>query len=341
MNTKNNRVIIVTPGGSIFRDPHVRAFKELGFECAVFNCRNGLAYNQIFRAIARRIPLLGYVKKIKIVSINNGLIKLVKRYNPRYLFVQKGENISPATLETIKGLGVVTINFYNDFEWQVIKEIAPHYDYFFTQHRVILERLWKELNLKNCFHMHHAAEPLVDPFTNRQNKYNISFVGTFNSQLYPNREKYLMAVKDFGLHVWGTSNWLDTPLKDCFHGRANGDERLDIYRKSKIVIDINWEHFVSDGISARPFEVAASGTCLFADLVKWDIHDAYEENQEFVSFSSAEELRDKVKYYLAHNKEREEIARAGYNKTVLQHTYLARMRQLFDTMKCQEKYLYK
>jgi len=335
------KIIIVTPDRSFFRDPHVSAFEALGYECATFSSRNGFVYHPWFRRLSRKISFLGSLKKFKVNLINKGLLDLVKRYKPQYVFVQKGETISPATINSIKGLRVVTVNFYNDFEWSVISKIAPHYDYFFTQHQEILNRLWRELNLKNCFYMAHAAEPLRNPFINRENKYPVSFVGTYNPKIYPNREKYLLTIKDIGLNVWGNDDWVNTSLRECFHGRSHGDERFDIYRQSKIVIDINWEHVQSDGISVRPFEVTASGACLFADLVKQDIKSVYEEGKEFVSFSSGEELRKRVKYYLEHEREREEIARAGYNRTITEHTYAHRMKQLFDTMEHPDKYLYK
>lgn len=337
----NPKVIVATPGGSFFRDPHLRAFEQLGYNGIVFNTRHGFAYSQLFRKISRRMPALSGLKKLKVDSINKDLIKVAKRHRPKFLFVQKGETISPDTIETVKALGVTTINFYNDLDWSVVSKIAPYYDFFFTQHQIVLERLWKELSLKNCFYMAHAAEPLADPFTDRKDKYPISFIGTHNNELYPNREKYLMAVKDFGLHVWGNDSWLDTQLRDCFHGRSSGTQRFDIYSRSKIVIDINWEHIQSNGISVRPFEVAASGACLFADLVKKDIRSVYEENKEFISFTNAQELRDKVKHFLEHDGERKMIAKAGYERTAREHTYIARTQQIFDTIKDPGKYLYK
>ena len=337
------KVIIVTPGGSFFRDPHIRTFEKLGYECITFDCRNGFVYNSLFRKISRRIPLLNQLKKIKVRAINRDLIALAEKNKPKYIFAQKAETITPETIEILKSFGIITINFYNDLmgEWPVISKIAPYYDYFFSQDHVVLRKLWDEMHLKNCFYMAHAAEPLPDPFTDRKNKYDISFIGTYNKNVYPNREKYLMAIKDLGLHIWGNDEWNDTSLKPFFHGRAHGDDRFSIYGQSKIVVDINWEHFPSEGTSVRPFEVAASGACLFCDLIKKDIKNVYEENEEFISFSNAEDLRNKVLYYLDHNEEREKIACAGYERTVKNHTYINRVEQLFDTMEHPEKYLYK
>ena len=337
------KVIIVTPHDSFFRDPHVRAFEKFGYECVAFDSRHGFVYNPLFRKLARRIPILRHVKKLKVQKINRDLIALAGKYKPKYIFAQKAETISPQTIEIIKGLGVVTINFYNDLmgEWPVISKIAPHYDYFFNQDHVVLRRLWDELGLKNCFYMAHAAEPLHDPFTDRKNKYPVSFIGTYNTELYPNREKYLIAIKDMGLNVWGTDNWLDTPLKDCFHGRSHGDERFDIYSKSRIVIDINWDAWPAEGLSNRPFEATGCGAMFMTDYVRSDIRRAYKESEEVVLFKDENELKEKIKYYLENDNECEKIAWAGFQRTVKDHTYDIRVRQILDTIENPEKYLYK
>lgn len=343
ISNMNHKVIIVTPGGSFFRDPHARAFEKVGYKPILFNSRHGFVYNPIFRKISRRVRPLRYLKNLQVYLINQHLIRLVKKHKPKLLFAQKAETISPQTIETIKNLGVVTINFYNDLmgEWQVISKIAPHYNYFFNQDHIVLKKLWYELGLKNCFYMNHSAEPLLDPFTNRQDKYPISFIGTYNKEVYPNREKYLEAIKDLGLHIWGNDEWQKTSLCDCFHGRAHGDERFDIYSKSKIVVDINWDNFLAEGLSNRPFEVAGCGALFMTDNVRADIYRAYEVGKEVIVFTDEGDLRQKVEYYLKNEKERDNIAKAGYIKTITKHTYTKRIEQLLDTIDNPEKYLYK
>ena len=41
---------------------------------------------------------------------------------------------------------------------------------------------------------------------------------------------------------------------------------------------------------------------------------------------------DKIKYYLEHNEEREAIARAGYERTLREHTYEKRFNEIFKTI---------
>lgn len=327
------RVIVVSPADSFFTHPHVRAFETLGFECIFFDNRSGAIYSSAWiRKAIRAFPALRIIKRLTLDQTNRRLLSLVRSYQPAILFSIKAENIYSQTIEQIKQQGVVTACFYIDLmdHWPVISQLAPVYDCFFNQDRLVIERLRGELGLKNSFYMAHAVEPLPDPLTNRANKYEISFIGTHNNETYPNREKYLKEIGDLGLNIWGTDGWAASPLAHCFRGRSYGDQRFDIYGHSKIVIDINWDVMPAEGLSNRPFEVTGSGACFFVDLVRADIKRCYEEGREFVSFRDEKDLREKVKYYLEHDEEREKIARAGYKKTVEKHTYLVRVKQFLD-----------
>lgn len=329
------RVIVVSPADSFFTMPHVRAFQALGFECIFFDNRSGKIYSSSWLRKAMRVwPTLRFIKKAMLDHTNRQLLSLVKSYQPAILFGVKAENIYPQTILKIRQMGVTTACFYLDLmdHWPVISQLAPAYDLFFNQDRLVTERLQNELGLKNSFYMAHSAEPLPDPLTNRENRYAISFIGTHNNETYPNREKYLKEIGDLGLNIWGTDGWAKSPLAHCFRGRSFGDQRFDIYGHSKIVIDINWDVLPAEGLSNRPFEVTGSGACFFVDLVREDIKRCYQEGQEFVSFKDEKDLREKVQYYLAHEEEREKISRAGYARTVRDHTYLNRVKQLLNVV---------
>ncbi len=85
-------------------------------------------------------------------------------------------------------------------------------------------------------------------------------------------------------------------------------------------------------IKGRNFEIPGCGGFLLtgdADNLK----DYYIDGKEIVVFRGVDDLIEKAKYYLEHGKEREEIARAGYEKTLREHTYEKRFNEIFSTMK--------
>jgi spore maturation protein CgeB len=50
-------------------------------------------------------------------------------------------------------------------------------------------------------------------------------------------------------------------------------------------------------------------------------------------FGNLEEVEDKLKYYVKHDGEREKIARAGYERGRKQHTFVARIQQIFERLR--------
>lgn len=57
----------------------------------------------------------------------------------------------------------------------------------------------------------------------------------------------------------------------------------------------------------------------------------FQEGVEAAYFDDVEELREKIEYYLAHEDEREAIAKAGYEKVTKEgHSYVDRMRRVLE-----------
>jgi len=82
-------------------------------------------------------------------------------------------------------------------------------------------------------------------------------------------------------------------------------------------------------IKGRNFEIPGCGGFLMTDYAD-DLDEYYAPGKEIVCFSDHKNLIEKVKYYLKHDAEREEIAKAGYSRTLKDHTYEHRFNQLFS-----------
>jgi spore maturation protein CgeB len=87
--------------------------------------------------------------------------------------------------------------------------------------------------------------------------------------------------------------------------------------------------------NCRLFEATGVGTLLVTDWKK-NLHEMFEPGKEVVSYHTPEECIEKIQYYLEHEDEREEIARAGQQRTLRDHTYYQRMQELVDIV---QKYL--
>lgn len=61
-----------------------------------------------------------------------------------------------------------------------------------------------------------------------------------------------------------------------------------------------------------------------------ELPELFEEDKDFVCFDGEEDLVQKTLYYLEHEKERQEIARNGYEKVKKLHSYQMRLQQMLD-----------
>jgi spore maturation protein CgeB len=125
--------------------------------------------------------------------------------------------------------------------------------------------------------------------------------------------KYSPVHKNHGGEVWG----------------------IDMYRtlaRSKITLNRHINVAESNANNMRLYEATGVGTMLLTDR-KNNLHELFEINKEIVTYSSKEEAAELVRYYLDHPEESEKIAKAGQARTLREHTYEQRMRELVPILK--------
>ncbi len=154
---------------------------------------------------------------------------------------------------------------------------------------------------------------------------DVAFIGTFRSE----RADFLTGVAkfrdEFRLNIWG-GGWEKMGRPDYWHRwRRWRDVRAcvrgkELYcapmgkaiRSNKIILGL-LNHANRDLHTSRSFEIPACSGFMLAE--RTDEHREYfEEDKEAVYFGSLDELLEKIRYYLAHDEERERIARAGYER---------------------------
>jgi spore maturation protein CgeB len=84
-------------------------------------------------------------------------------------------------------------------------------------------------------------------------------------------------------------------------------------------------------IKGRTFEAPGCGGFLLTGPAD-NLEDYYTSGREITTYRTFGELIDTIRYYLDHEHERAKIAGAGYRRTLAEHTYLHRFRQIFQTM---------
>jgi len=84
-------------------------------------------------------------------------------------------------------------------------------------------------------------------------------------------------------------------------------------------------------IKGRNFEVPGCGGFLLTGEAD-TLPEYFVEGEELVCFRGMDDLINKVRYYLKHEDERAAVAKAGYQRTMREHTYVHRFRHIFERM---------
>lgn len=324
------RILFVTPDYSFFTQPVTKSLKILGFNVKTFDYYKPSTFVRL-TGFAGNHSLLppSFAKKKVNTLINQALLKTINSFKPDYLLVIKGETITPKTIKTITAEGVITINWYSDWfgAWKWIVSNAPHYSVFINMCRETQRRLQKIAI--NSFYLP-VASYLDNPPQRAQKIYPVTFVG----QHTPRREKYFMAIKDLGLKIWGYKDWQDSRLKDIARGPVSVAESRQIIRQSKITVNLlnGRDGYEPDQVNTRTVETTSVDSFL---LVKDStaVQRYFQPGKEVSTFTTPQNLREKVIYYLNNEMERERIAHAGYLRTKKDHTLNKRLKKMFSLVK--------
>ncbi|MFC4076926.1 CgeB family protein [Salinithrix halophila] len=132
--------------------------------------------------------------------------------------------------------------------------------------------------------------------------------------------------------------------KQLNHGIINqtipSSETAKYYNGAKIVLNI---HRTKNDVKGNPFGIPAFtpnnrtfdiAACRSFQLVsqRKELGRYYRLGEEVIAFKGIKDLKQKIEYYLAHDKERERIAARAYQRTLKDHTYEARLRSLIQVL---------
>jgi len=100
---------------------------------------------------------------------------------------------------------------------------------------------------------------------------------------------------------------------------------VPLYQRTKIGINVHNRGDYTVG-SYRLFDLAGNGVMQISDGGKY-LNEFLEVGSEIVGYESADDLIDKIRYYLDREEERQAIALNGYRKVMKDHRFRQRMRQ--------------
>ncbi len=139
-------------------------------------------------------------------------------------------------------------------------------------------------------------------------------------------------------------NWLEETYGDKFT-RANGDTETGVmrgdelnrfYAGSKVAvgdslcINFDYPYYWSD----RVYETMGRGGFIIHPYIK-GMEEQFEDGKHivFYKFGDFDDLKQKIDYYLTHDKEREKIRKAGFELVKEHYTYKSRWEHIIEVVK--------
>lgn len=304
----------------------------------------GFPYSPIDEAIAATLRTL--VTELFIYEPGRSLPELAARLRPDLVLVLDGMELPVEQIDAIRAMGIPAAIWLTDdpYYTDITITLAAHYEYVFTLERNCLE-LYRSVG---CSHVHYLpfaayTEHYRPTLTPSQIRRNLSFIGS----AYWNRVRYLRPIigdlMAYGMFINGI--WWDRlPESTLFPDRIELGkwmgpvETAQVYSGTKIILNLHRSPFEETtnnntaGILAvspnpRTFEISACGTLQLVDA-RDDLALFYTPGKEIETYSSPQELLDKIHFYLNHEKERQEIALRALERTYRDHTYSNRLDEM-------------
>lgn len=274
------------------------------------------------------------------------LLHVVNEFEPDLVFTMQGINLPKGIVSAFKKMGALTAAWIVDDPYEIdgALSFAGDYDYVFTVESGAID-VYRGLGYKNVFHLPLAAFPGVhaDRPVASQFESDVCFIG---SGFY-NRIEFFDGLADYfidsGLQVRIIGQWWDslrsfTKLRKSILDRlvyaadaakyyAGAKINLNLHRASDAAANYqgNAYNITARSPNNRTFEIAACGGFQLVDNARSELNKYFEIGKEVDTFSSPDELIEKIEYYLNHEEKRKEMARRARERCLKEHTFHERL----------------
>jgi spore maturation protein CgeB len=341
------RILYVAPlvagESSLYRYSSLLRLKQnvVPFDYAEYSFRG-----RTLNALQYRFPVGPLISRV-----NAELIKVLHTSKPDVVWLDKPLVFTKETLTRIKETGALTICYNqdnpfgprNDGCWLQFYKIHPLIDLHCVFRRADVERYqgWGKNFVELQFNFDPAQQfPPPVEWSDSDRTREVSFVGS------PFEERPVFLRKLIREHKLPVTiagpRWNKVLTEEEQRQYVSGAFlRDDAYRDAIWRSKINLAFITKlnqDDVAQKTFEITACRGFLLAERSPQH-QAAFEEGKEAEFFSSVEECAEKIRYYLAHPDEREEIAqrgleratRSGYDNDTQLTRVLARLDEMLES----------
>ncbi|HEX5127161.1 MAG TPA: glycosyltransferase [Rhodocyclaceae bacterium] len=295
--------------------------------------------------VGHNVDLFDYMEELKTLGkgpMNVALLERVKLFQPDVaIFSLYTDQLLPETVLAIREY-TKTLCFFHDDTWR--REFshfwAPLFDHF-TSSDFECQRKYLRLGLSGILHMPFGVnESLYRPMA-VEKLYDVSFVGAW----HPVREWLIKRLRQANIRVevagsgWPRGILTHADMVNFFNqsrinlnlsNSSSWDMRC-LLRSPRALLNTMRSPKSVEQIKARHFEINACNAFQLSYYVD-GLERCYVLGEEMGVYLDPDDLIDKVRYYLADDPLREEIAGRGYRRTLAEHTYSSRFARAFAAM---------
>lgn len=332
---------------------------QKGFSYAYYNGYDALVHMNNGQHQVIFFPYDAIMADVGRDAMNRRLLETVEREKPDLCFFSLfNDEMKKETIKSITDSGTTTFNWFADDTWRFhnfTKHYAPLFAWVSTDVKSALKN-YKKIGYNNVVVGCWGCNQRIFKPLPAEKAYDVTFVG----QAYGPRIKLVNALKKAGIAI------------ECFgsgwpNGRVSQERMIEIFSQSRINLNFSERRGISVKSLARIFFRKRNGKIVFNSPLAWADHarsvvaelqneikgrnfeipgcagfmitgdapyleDYYVPGKEVVIYKNTADLIAKIRHYLAHPAERDRIARAGYERTMQDHTYEKIFNRIFALM---------
>jgi spore maturation protein CgeB len=208
----------------------------------------------------------------------------------------------------------------------------PHFVARFRSQRIDSEYL--KLAFDEAVLEHLRAEG-VDPTGLNSRPHAVGFVGGIDPAVHREGTALLelvCAAAPVAVYGYGAERLRpDSAIRRCYRGEAWGLEMYRVYAESRIVLNRHIDVAEGYANNMRLYEATGTGALVMTEAAP-NLAELFLPGREVVVYENAGDLVAKIRHYLENDEARQEIARAGQNRTLREHTFARRIAQLAELL---------
>jgi hypothetical protein len=266
----------------------------------------------------RGFPRAFQKRGIRVEGVDDGtpldvdLHRLIDRCEERPMLVLQLESNFPLLPRGLTQVDIPTLCVQSDtyaytrhrIRWSML------FDYAVVQHPGF-EDQFRRAGHPRPLTLYHAVERDLFVAADVERVFEVGWVGYMVGAPYKRRQRLIpMLEGQFRMNDWRRIHTLD--------------ELAEVYKRSKIVVNIARDDYPSDA-NLRAFEAMAGGALLITQCPTELAAIGFEEGVHFIGYREEQEVPQLVRRYLEDKPARRRVAEAGRDKVLREHTYDSRV----------------